>query len=278
MIQMQNIKETVMFDSASTEVDEADIKVVLEKKQTKKIDEIKERERVRERAIRAGVGERAGLERSAPEACRKNMSDGRERLGKTTEARALTLEGALTEKAASEARYRSGNFVSEKSFLGSRDNATSRRDEVPKSADVYDGASGGSAQRFKGRHQRIGERVGVKPAFFFGMTPDSFPYTRAQCAKALADKNMRDRPLQKQQEERNRVAEVLDTYVKKVVKRKRRKFAGIAFNITMTIYIVTNAAEKKAHRKATLFVHHDKLQQRGVSIQQKYTSEKVFIF
>lgn len=40
--------------------------------------------------------------------------------------------------------------------------------------------------------------------------------------------------------------------------------------------IVTTAAVKKAYRKATLYVHPDKLQQRGASIQQKYTCEKVF--
>lgn len=40
--------------------------------------------------------------------------------------------------------------------------------------------------------------------------------------------------------------------------------------------IITRSAVKKAYRKATLFVHPDKLQQRGASIQQKYTCEKVF--
>ena len=40
--------------------------------------------------------------------------------------------------------------------------------------------------------------------------------------------------------------------------------------------IITTSAVKKAYRKATLFVHPDKLQQRGASIQQKYTCEKVF--
>lgn len=40
--------------------------------------------------------------------------------------------------------------------------------------------------------------------------------------------------------------------------------------------IVTTTAVKKAYRKATLFVHPDKLQQRGASIQQKYICEKVF--
>jgi DnaJ-class molecular chaperone len=33
---------------------------------------------------------------------------------------------------------------------------------------------------------------------------------------------------------------------------------------------------RKAYRKATLYVHPDKLQQRGASTQQKYICEKVF--
>lgn len=40
--------------------------------------------------------------------------------------------------------------------------------------------------------------------------------------------------------------------------------------------IVTTPAVKKAYRKATLCVHPDKLQQRGATVQQKYTCEKVF--
>lgn len=42
------------------------------------------------------------------------------------------------------------------------------------------------------------------------------------------------------------------------------------------IEIITTNAVKKAYRKATLYVHPDKLQQRGASIQQKYICEKVF--
>ncbi|CAA3003132.1 Hypothetical predicted protein [Olea europaea subsp. europaea] len=40
--------------------------------------------------------------------------------------------------------------------------------------------------------------------------------------------------------------------------------------------VITSAAVKRAYRKATLCVHPDKLQQRGATIQQKYTCEKVF--
>ncbi|KAJ6352701.1 hypothetical protein OIU76_001849 [Salix suchowensis] len=40
--------------------------------------------------------------------------------------------------------------------------------------------------------------------------------------------------------------------------------------------LITSTSVKKVYRKATLSVHPDKVQQKGASIQQKYTSEKVF--
>lgn len=46
-------------------------------------------------------------------------------------------------------------------------------------------------------------------------------------------------------------------------------------SMSLTEIITTNTV-KKAYRKATLYVHPDKLQQRGASIQQKYICEKVF--
>ena len=40
--------------------------------------------------------------------------------------------------------------------------------------------------------------------------------------------------------------------------------------------LITSTSVKKVYRKATLCVHPDKVQQKGATIQQKYTSEKVF--
>ncbi|KAJ6306946.1 hypothetical protein OIU78_022115 [Salix suchowensis] len=40
--------------------------------------------------------------------------------------------------------------------------------------------------------------------------------------------------------------------------------------------LITSTSVKKVYRKATLSVHPDKVQQKGGTIQQKYTSEKVF--
>ncbi|KAJ9166697.1 hypothetical protein P3X46_021407 [Hevea brasiliensis] len=40
--------------------------------------------------------------------------------------------------------------------------------------------------------------------------------------------------------------------------------------------LITSASVKKVYRKATLCVHPDKVQQKGATLEQKYTAEKVF--
>uniref|UniRef100_A0A0A9F6M8 J domain-containing protein n=1 Tax=Arundo donax TaxID=35708 RepID=A0A0A9F6M8_ARUDO len=40
--------------------------------------------------------------------------------------------------------------------------------------------------------------------------------------------------------------------------------------------IIDEAAVKKAYQKALLFLHPDKLQQRGAAMHQKFIAEKVF--
>lgn len=40
--------------------------------------------------------------------------------------------------------------------------------------------------------------------------------------------------------------------------------------------LITSTSVKQVYRKATLRVHPDKVQQKGASLQQKYTAEKVF--
>ncbi|XP_061353345.1 auxilin-like protein 1 isoform X2 [Gastrolobium bilobum] len=317
-----NLKES---DQVSMTMDEKEAngnsqKLELEKEHLKKIDEAKERQREREkeklaveRAIRearerafADARERATLERAAAEARQKNISDGRERLGKTNsqandktraekaameaklkaeraaverataEARARALERALSEKAASEARNKSDKSVAEKGFGASRDNGMKQNFHsksfsygVRDSTDVFNGADGDSAQRCKARserHQRIGERV----------------------AKALAEKNMHDLLVQKEQQDKNRLAEALDADVKRWSSGKAGNLRALLSTLQYILGpdsgwqpipltdIVTNTAVKKAYRKATLLVHPDKLQQRGASTQQKYICEKVF--
>ncbi|OIW12030.1 hypothetical protein TanjilG_27327 [Lupinus angustifolius] len=193
----------------------------------------------------------------------------------TAEARARALQRALSEKAASESRNKSNKSIAEKLFGASRDNgmkqnfhSKSFRYGVCDSTDVFDGADGDSTQRCKARserHQRIG-----------------------RVAKALAEKNMRDRLVQKEQKERNRIAGALDADVKRWSSGKTGNLRALLSTLQYILGadsgwqpipltdIVMSSSVKKAYRKATLFVHPGKLQQWGASIQQKYICEKVF--
>ncbi|PPD83922.1 hypothetical protein GOBAR_DD19131 [Gossypium barbadense] len=107
-------------------------------------------------------------------------------------------------------------------------------------------------------------------------------------AKALAEKNERDLLAQKEQAERNRLAETLDAEVKRWLSGKQGNLRALLSTLQYILGpdsgwqpisltdILGTAAVKKAYRKATLCVHPDKLQQRGANIQQKYICEKVF--
>ncbi|PKA62018.1 Auxilin-related protein 2 [Apostasia shenzhenica] len=112
--------------------------------------------------------------------------------------------------------------------------------------------------------------------------------TAERAAKALAEKNMRDILAQREQAERDRLAESLDTEVKRWSSCKDGNLRALLSTLHYILGpesgwqpipltdVITTAAVKKAYRKATLCVHPDKLQQRGAGIQQKYICEKVF--
>ncbi|KAI9395403.1 hypothetical protein POPTR_005G229300v4 [Populus trichocarpa] len=297
----------------------------LKKKEKMKEGEVeREKERIAvERAIRearerafAEARERAAIERAAAEAHQRSKAEVRERLEKapseannksaaekasseaklkaeraaveraTAEARQRALEKALSEKAAFEARNQAEKSTAERlSSISKANGMNSRQDKQyndpgPSSSSRYPGSSnhgesanGGNgesaAQRSKAtleRHQRTAERA----------------------AKALAEKNMRDLLAQKEQAERNRLAETLDADVKRWSSGKERNLRALLSTLQYILCpdsgwqsiplteLVSSTAVKKAYRKATLFVHPDKLQQRGASIQQKYICEKVF--
>ncbi|KAL0553465.1 hypothetical protein IC582_007360 [Cucumis melo] len=211
----------------------------------------------------------------------------------TAEARERALEKAMSEKAISEARNLADKIVAEKLHGAAGDSRVKKSfsfsDSQPKgpgssnnfrhansfnlggpdSSEREVGSSGESAQRCKARlerHQRTVERV----------------------AKALAEKNIRDILAQKEQEERNRLAESLDAEVKRWSSGKEGNLRALLSTLQYILGpdsgwqavpltdIITTVAVKKAYRRATLSVHPDKLQQRGATIQQKYICEKVF--
>ncbi|XP_073024931.1 uncharacterized protein [Primulina eburnea] len=235
--------------------------------------------------------ERAAVERAAAEVRQRFMAEAQEKLEKastttklpsdkaSTEAK-LRLERAAVDRATAEARERAlekamssktsteGRPHTDKSTEKSRNNGL-KHSFSSSDLEKIDGTSNESAKRSKARlerHQRIMERA----------------------AKALAEKNMRDLVAQREQAERNRLAESLDADIKRWVTGKEGNLRALLSTLQYILgpnsgwqpisltEIITTPAVKKAYRKATLYVHPDKLQQRGASIQQKYICEKVF--
>ncbi|XP_031500299.1 auxilin-related protein 1-like isoform X2 [Nymphaea colorata] len=112
--------------------------------------------------------------------------------------------------------------------------------------------------------------------------------TEDRMAKALAEMKARDILVEKEQAERNRLAEVLDCDIKRWSNGKEGNLRALLSTLQYILWpesgwnpiplteVITSAAVKKAYKKATLCLHPDKVQQKGASIQQKYISEKVF--
>ncbi|XP_048444342.1 LOW QUALITY PROTEIN: auxilin-like protein 1 [Pyrus x bretschneideri] len=203
----------------------------------------------------------------------------------TEEARERALEKALSGKAY-EAGKQAKRSVSEKSSGASRDDGMKLgvSPSDPESKSRYPSSSNNSdpspAERSGGSNVESSQRCKAKL--------ERNQRTAERAAKALAEKNMRDLLVQKEQAERNRLAEGLDAEVKRWSSGKERNLRALLSTLQYILgpdsgwqpipltEIITTVAVKKAYRKAALFVHPDKLQQRGASIQQKYTCEKVF--
>ncbi|KAL8146757.1 auxilin-related protein 1-like isoform X2 [Apium graveolens] len=112
--------------------------------------------------------------------------------------------------------------------------------------------------------------------------------TQERAAKAVAEKNQRDLQLQRDQEERHRIAETLDIEIKRWAAGKEGNLRALISTLQYVLWpecgwqpvsltdLITGASVKKAYRKATLCIHPDKVQQKGANIQQKYIAEKVF--
>ncbi|GLT77912.1 hypothetical protein SLA2020_494660 [Shorea laevis] len=117
-----------------------------------------------------------------------------------------------------------------------------------------------------GRHQRTQDRV----------------------ARAVTDMNQRDLQTQYEQEERRRIAETLDFEIKRWAMGKEGNMRALLSSLQQVLWpecgwdpvsltdLITSTAVKKVYRKATLFVHPDKVQQKGATLEQKYIAEKVF--
>lgn len=112
--------------------------------------------------------------------------------------------------------------------------------------------------------------------------------TLERAANALAQKNDRDLQAQREQAEKNRLAETVDADIKRWATGKESNLRALLSTLQYILWpesgwqpvsltdVITAASVKKVYRKATLCVHPDKVQQKGATIQQKYIAEKVF--
>jgi len=112
--------------------------------------------------------------------------------------------------------------------------------------------------------------------------------TLERAANALAQKNDRDLQAQREQAEKNRLAETLDADIKRWATGKEGNLRALLSTLQYILWpdsgwqpvslteVITAPSVKKVYRKATLCVHPDKVQQKGATIQQKYIAEKVF--
>lgn len=111
---------------------------------------------------------------------------------------------------------------------------------------------------------------------------------RERALKALEEKQQRDAEVQREQAEKQRQAEVADCRIKRWATGKEGNLRALLSNLQHVLWsdsgwqpipltdLIEGAAVKKAYRKATLFVHPDKMQQKGATTQQKYVAERVF--
>ncbi|KAG6774259.1 hypothetical protein POTOM_021611 [Populus tomentosa] len=86
----------------------------------------------------------------------------------------------------------------------------------------------------------------------------------------------------------NRIADKMDVQIKHWAAGKEGNMRALLSSLQHVLWpecdwkpvsltdLITSTSVKKVYRKATLCVHPDKVQQKGATIQQKYTSEKVF--
>ncbi|KAL3031864.1 hypothetical protein AAZX31_02G051900 [Glycine max] len=268
--------------------------------------------------------ERAAFERATAEARQRALAEARERLEKacaeardktyadkaaaearlkaertaveraTAEARERAMEKVKVDRAAFESRERLERSVSDKFSVSFRNGGT----QGSSSSDMLDPRCQNStsfthsrypyssvygASSFSERSEREGESAQRCRARL-----ERYRRTAERAAKALEEKNMRDLVAQKEQAERNRLAETLDTEVRRWSSGKEGNLRALLSTLQYILGpdsgwqpipltdVITSAAVKKAYRKATLCVHPDKLQQRGASIQNKYICEKVF--
>ncbi|CAL9072141.1 unnamed protein product [Musa textilis] len=266
--------------------------------------------------------ERMAVERITSEAWQRALKEAQEKAKKTS---CDALEKSLTEKASSDARLRAERAAVEQATAEARERAVERALAVKVAADAIEHAERyNAASRETTRKENVTEECsntrdkdGPLDAQFHSTSSlnsyqansnsndqqsSNFGESAVRCkarlerhqriaeraAKALEEKNMRDVLAQREQAEKNRLAEYLDADIKRWSNGKEGNLRALLSTLQYILGpesgwqpiqltdVITSSAVKKAYRRATLYVHPDKLQQRGASIQQKYICEKVF--
>ncbi|TKY74235.1 Auxilin-related protein 1 [Spatholobus suberectus] len=112
--------------------------------------------------------------------------------------------------------------------------------------------------------------------------------TQERALKAVADMNQRDLQTKMEQEERQKIADTADVQIKRWAAGKEGNMRALLSTLQYVLWpecgwqpvsltdMITSTAVKKVYRKATLCIHPDKVQQKGATLEQKYTAEKVF--
>ncbi|GAB4844138.1 hypothetical protein Ancab_037445 [Ancistrocladus abbreviatus] len=112
--------------------------------------------------------------------------------------------------------------------------------------------------------------------------------TQERMARALADMNEREWQAQQEQEERRRIADILDVKMKCWAAGKEGNLRALLSDLQRVLWpecgwqpvslsdLITSSQVKIAYKKAALCVHPDKVQQKGANLHQKYVAEKVF--
>ncbi|CAH2067387.1 unnamed protein product [Thlaspi arvense] len=288
-------------------------------KHLKKKNEAKEKEREREK-------ERYMVERAIREARERAFADARERAGKaamekakagvprrgTSEAPRRSEKGSVevndklssAEKASMQAKLRAERAAVERALSEARERALEKalsgKSAAPQTRCYGGSKSFSSSGERRGSSSSGTENKNSGPSSSSNQTGKGEPIQRCKArserhqrssdraAEALAEKKLRDLKAQKEQAERNRLAESLDADVKRWSSGKESNLRALLSTLQYILGaesgwkpipltdLVSSASVRKAYRKATLYVHPDKLQQRGASTQQKYICEKVF--
>ncbi|KAL0699820.1 hypothetical protein Bca4012_055942 [Brassica carinata] len=112
--------------------------------------------------------------------------------------------------------------------------------------------------------------------------------TKSRVAQAVADMNSRDYQSRIEQEQRTRISETIDAEIRRWATGKEGNMRALLSSLQIVLWpgcgweavsltdLITSSAVKKVYRKATLYVHPDKVQQKGATLEQKYIAEKVF--